>query len=687
LGPVSGRYEGNRTGPTAGSRVLVLRVDIDPRYANSPVMNRISGDFYLVLPFTRPGRPSLMKRVYQESWIVDAPTVNWSRCQVVITGTVRFWKGIHPATSIRIRIPWGTLTPAGPAEVTFTGAGGSTSSYSCARKSDCFRDMTLEVDVCQSVNNAPLLPSYDTHSHPTSPTDLPRRTLTIEEAYREAGLCVSIRPNPTVIDDSAAQFNTWSEAELHDAMEVNFSQFAGAWPRWQMWGVLAGIFDSPGVGGIMFDAAAAFGGAGVPPERQGFAVFRDHQWFNNLVANPTNDTQDEAMRKFLYTYVHEAGHAFNFLHSWDKNRPDSLSWMNYDWRYDNRNGANSFWSNFRLRFDDEELIHLRHGDRASVIMGGDPWASGGHLETPPGAMSQLEGTGPVELLLRSKGYFEFMEPVSIEVRIRNLFEDLPFDLDTQLNPEYGGVTVYIRRPNGRIVEYDPIMCKLATPAIQTVQPPSQATEGEDRYSAEVFLSYGRYGFYFDEPGEYLVRAVYQGAGDLLVTSNVHRVRVGYPPSADEERLAQDFFTYEVGMSLYLGGSRSPFLSQGMDLLEDMADRYKDTLRGAKAATTVASSVARPFFHLQDGVMTKTHDAEPEKALALTEPAVELYKREEAKSLNITYHRLVNSRVKSLEALGENDRAKKELAALHDDLEGRGVNEVVLEDIKAYQESL
>ncbi|NIN69589.1 MAG: hypothetical protein GTO63_33885, partial [Anaerolineae bacterium] len=139
----------------------------------------------------------------------------------------------------------------------------------------------------------------------------------------------------------------------------------------------------------------------------------------------------------------EMGHAFNFLHSWDKGRPDALSWMNYPHKYDRRNGAGSFWGNFRMRFDDEELIHLRHGDRASVIMGGDPWASGGHMEAPSGAMADLVGEAPVELLVRSKGYFQFMEPVIIELRIRNT-TDLPLELDTQLHPEFGGVIVYIR---------------------------------------------------------------------------------------------------------------------------------------------------------------------------------------------------------------------------------------------------
>ena len=27
------------------------------------------------------------------------------------------------------------------------------------------------------------------------------------------------------------------------------------------------------------------------------------------------------MRKYLYVWVHEAGHAWNLLHSWDKARP------------------------------------------------------------------------------------------------------------------------------------------------------------------------------------------------------------------------------------------------------------------------------------------------------------------------------------------------------------------------------
>jgi len=673
------------TAPTAGRYSLDLRVDIDARHANSPVLEKISGDIYQLFRFRWFGR-DFSWRVYRESWIVEDPTVTWDRCNVEITGAVHYWKGGHPRTELHVNIPWKFLQPPGPAEVTFTEAGGDTSAYSCDRKSGAFREVMLEVDVCDSVNAEPILPSYDTDSHSNRPNDLPQRTLTIEEAYMEAGIDLTINPSRSIIDDSAAEFTRWSPAELHDSMETYFSQMAGTWPKWHMWCLLAGTFDSPSVGGIMFDAAAAYGGAGEAPERQGCAVFRNHSWFNNLVSPPSaNDTEAAAMRKLLYTYVHEIGHAFNFLHSWDKGRPDSLSWMNYDWRYDNRNGADSFWGSFRMRFDDEELIHMRHGDRAAVIMGGDPWASGGHLEAPPGASAEMLGRAPVELLLRSKGYFHFMEPVNIELRLRNL-SDMAIELDAQLNPEFGGVTIYIRRPDGRILEYAPILCKLAEPEMKELKPLADGNEGEDRHSQEVFLTYGAYGFYFDQPGEYQVRAVYQGLGDVLVTSNLLRVRVGNPFSRDEERLAQDVFSYQTGMALYLNGSSSPWLESGMNTLREVSERFADSPVGAKVNLALAHDLARPFFRVKENELVKHREAKPEEALALTGQAIEQQARDEATFTNLGYHQLRRTRADLYAAMGESSEAKNEIETLVEDLKDK-VNQPVLAQIEAYAKEL
>ncbi len=680
LGGVSGRYDGEMTAPNAGRYALDLRVDIDVRHPNSPVLNKISGDIYQVYKFSWIGR-TFEWRVYRASWIVDRPAVTWSRCSVGMTGTVRYWKGVHIATDVAISIPW-TGGAVGPASVTFTSVTG-TSSYSCAKKSNAFRDVGLEIDVCSSVNAAPIVPSYDTDSHPNRPADLPQRMLTIDSAYREAGIDVTIDPNHTTIDDSAAKFAAWSPAELHDAMEQHFSRHPGTWPKWQMWCLLAGEFDNPGVGGIMFDAAAAFGGAGKAPERQGCAVFRNHAWFNDLVANPGKDTQDAAMRKYLYTYVHEIGHAFNLLHSWDKSRPDALSWMNYDWKYDSRNGAGTFWGSFRMRFDDEELIHMRHGDRAAVIMGGDPWSSGGHLEAPPSAMADQMGTPPIELLVRSKGLFQFMEPVNIELRLRNL-TDMPMDLDTELDPEYGGVAVFIQRPDGRILEYAPILCKLATPSIQTLTP---GATGEDRHSQNVRLSYGAGGFYFDQPGRYRVRAVYQGAGDVLIASNVAEISVGRSHSLEEDRSAADYFGHDVGMALYLRGSSSPFLKKGMDALQDMADHYKDTAVGSHIALALAENLASPFHRIEKGKLKLTRNVEAKTALQLTANALATQKKDESTLTNLDYSECFQTRARLMALSGKKAEARKELRALAGTLTKRGVKSAVVGAIDAFAKRL
>ena len=685
-GPVSGRYEGGTGVPTFLGPVLDLRVDVDRRHANSPVLNKLSGDIYT----WRFGGSRIVGpiRTFIESWIVDAPAVRWQRCKVEISGRVRYWRGTHAATDLTVSIPFSSFS-TGPATATFTTPAGST-TYVCTYRSNCFRHMQLETDYCASVQATPQVPSYDTTWHNTRPSTTPQRTLTIAETYREAGIDVTVDPAHTIIDDSAPGFASWSPAELHDAMEVGFSQMTASWPRWNMWGMLAGRFDNAGTGGIMFDAAAAFGGAGEAPERQGFAVFRNHSWFTNLRdGTPTNQAEAAAMRHFLYTWVHEAGHGFNFLHSWNKSRPDSLSWMNYDWRYDDRNGADSFWSNFQFRFDDEELLHMRHGDRVSVIMGGDPWSSGGHLESPAEAFTRSEGDAPMELLLRSTGYFDFMEPVSVELRLRNA-SAMPIEIDARLAPEFGNVAIFIRRPDGRIVMHGPIMCQLGDAIRHTLEPLQLdgANAGKDRYSELVPLAYGGGGFSFDEPGDYQVRAVYDAFG-MTVSSNTLKLRVGRPMSREEDRFAADYFSHDVGMTMYLGGSQSPFLSKGMDRLHEAVEQFKESPVAFAAARTLANSVGRDFYRRAENKPTLacTHRANPVEAVQLTAPVLEFYERTPRKAFNLPYHQLVRERAVLLAQEGAFDVARNELLALRKNLEGREVHPPVLADIKAFEERL
>ncbi len=690
--PISGRYDGEMMQPQQGQFALDLRIDIDSAVSYSPIMNRVSGDFYQVSQTTLTGQPTRVSKTYIESWIVDVPQVTSSSDHVDIEGSVRFWTGTHAATTVTIRITWDDAQHTRTGTVTLTETGGNQRIFTCRRSSECFRSLTLETAVCSSVNAEPLRPNYDTRWHDNRPAEVPQRLLDIESAYRESGVDLSFSPNVSVIDDSAPQFKSWTVAELHDAMETHFSLSGGAWPNWALWGFMVGSYTEPTVGGVMFDAAAADEQRNAAePERRGFAVFRNHSWFNNLVAGvPQNQDQAAAMRQFFYTWVHEAGHSFNFLHSWDKARPDALSWMNYDWRYDQRNGTDSFWKQFAFRFDDDELIHLRHGNRASVIMGGDPWSSGSHLEAPNLAMAQIQGEPPLELLIRAQPSFDLMEPVLLEVRLRNLLADAPVGIDKRLAPEYGAIVVYIQKPDKHLVKYDPVVCAVGTPQSVTLAPAKTSQQGEDRFSRDIFLSYGSSGFYFDQPGEYRIRAVYQGHGDVLITSNTLRTRIGAPTSREADRLAQDYFSNQVGLSLYLQGSRSPFLKKGTDVLHELADRYKNSLLGANTAISLAQGVSLPFFRIADPQskkMVMTAAADPKEALKLTDMPLKLMQKHNNKLLNLAYGRVVRRRVEYHEACGTTEKAKDELKILQQDLAKRGVNSPVIKSYATLQASI
>ncbi|HEV7920112.1 MAG TPA: hypothetical protein VGR02_04890 [Thermoanaerobaculia bacterium] len=691
--PISGWYVGDLTTPGGGSDRLHLRIDVDRKIELAPVTNRISADLFHVDEIKLPGQPPQQAEVYRESWLIDRPQVTQDADAVRAEGVVRFWNGIHPSTTAQIRIP---IKPANaPVEVTLLHEGTPSLHFNCVKASKFFRTVNLEIDVCQSVNNPPIFPVYGTHAS-TRPASTPKRDLTIEAVYAEAGIDLRIlRENLTVIDDFTVK--SWTAAELHNVMQKHFHYMTsgGGWPAWELWGLMATQFEEPRVGGVMFDTSKQFGGAGSASERQGFAVFRKHLWFNDLVETPKTAAQAEAARKFLYTWVHEAGHAFNFLHSWDKNRPSALSWMNYDWKYDSIHGAGAFWQSFPFRFDDEELIHIRHGNRPSVIMGGDPWASGGHaeappgaeyLKTPPGAMASVSGALPVELLVRSQEYFDFMEPVSLELRLRNTLPDLPLTLETELDPEFGGITVYIRRPDGRIVEFSPVACKLAAQKFTTLAP-ARGEEGADRYSQNVFIGYGRYGFYFEEPGQYQVRAIYHGAGNVLVPSNVHRLRVGQPRDREQDRFAQDFFDSDIGLSLYLKGSPSDALRGAMDTLQELFDREpENSMTAAKTAARIAPGMARDFHDVRENEMVLTREADPGAALKLTDRAVQTLGEEPSKAFNLQLAKLMEKRADMMMTIGDPDRARKELLDLAYKLSERGANAPVVEDIRRKAET-
>ncbi len=421
---VRGRYR------SAGAAYqLELRVDVD----GVRPMKRVSGDFFRVAGGTR---------TYFGSFVVNAPSVTTTPSKVKIEGAGTFtWAAGAPY--VKVTIPRGGVSaPAKPATIQFIKPPNTPgASYLCPFASQYFRTVQWEQD---SVAGVVPFVSYDTGSLPQPPSSS-ARVLTVPKAYAEAGIEVQVSGAPNVVPVSEAGLNsTWSDSELHNAMVNHFSLFANV-PQWRVWLLVATAHDL-GYRGIMFDYTDAF-------QRQGSAVFY----------NAIQGLDPARQRAQLRTYVHELGHAFNLLHSWQKdlaNPPQplgdngglgDLSWMNYVQNYQPSNGPGgeaAYWAAFPFQFTDNELVHLRHGFYKNVIMGANAFSIGA-AEIDPGQFDDpiVDNSG-LALELRAKEAFELGEPVVIELKLSTT-DIRGVETHGYLHPKDDFVTIAIRQPSGR----------------------------------------------------------------------------------------------------------------------------------------------------------------------------------------------------------------------------------------------
>ena len=692
---LSGRYEGNMLFPIGGKTSLELRIDIDKICDNSPVLNKISGSFYQNFSSTNIDKDlisnSLSQNIYLESWIVDNPIIkSLSASYFEIIGTVRYWKkNKAPKSDIKIIVYRFSQNTIEQAEVTFTDTVGNITKYMCVKKSHYLRDIELDVQVVKSLNTEPILPLYDTNWSINRPPDLSRRILTVEECYREAGINLATIYRGNIIDNVPASFVYWDDAELYDAMETYYNDQSLS--AWKIWCFICGNYIRNNVFSMMFDADIRFANVSndsetdkfidkdIKPQRLGFVIFKNNFFIDKLTSESTVKKEEQIcpMRRYLCSFVHEVGHVFNLVHSWNKDNPSSLSWMNYPGNYpygpnDTRNSEDEYWNNFRFRFDIEELTHMRHGDRVSVLMGGDPVYTSmkQNIITPDHFPLIWENGSPIEFLLRSQDYFEFMEPIEIELRLKNLL-NYKINIDILFNPEFGRITVFIQDPYGNIKKYLPIIIKESTPVLMPLLPSREKDqEKTDRYSENIVITYGKDGFYFKHPGDYLIQAIYHDFQNIIIPSNVLRLRIKPPMSKKQENMAFDFFTHQVGMNLYLKGSQSPFLTEGKQKLKKIFNPKLQSSLQAKIALVLASAETKPFFKITNEKIYQIHKPNPEEALKLSEPAKNFYKRAKKKSFNIAHRNVVRVRYNALRMMNRPKEAEEQAFEFVDTLIGK-----------------
>lgn len=570
--PVSGRYRGN-----LGGFQLELRVDVD----RTRPMKRVSGDFFQIVGGTTN---------YFGSFVVNSPTITVTPTLVTIKGLGNYTFAAG-APVVQVKIPRRTLfQPQAPATVQFfTVAGAPGATYTCAFESVYFRTLRIETDRVSDV----VTPVFNAYNTGALPSGGPARNLSVVGAYAEAGLQIVPTAGNNVVDIIEAQAGAkWSNAEMHASMVRHFTLWKEL-PQWAVWLIVAQDHDfGPGLYGIMFDQAGK--------QRQGCAVF--HRGIGGI----TNEKQ----RLQLYTYVHELGHCFNLLHSWQKsfavppvaNRPLSLSWMNYPFTYPD-GGEPNYWAKFPFQFDNEEVIHLRHAFRNNIVMGGNNFIIGSGLGKEVMADPVRDDSGLKLTISTHKPKFALGEPVVLELALETA-DNRARRVHPWLHPNCGLVKVAIEKPNGVVLAYEPMIDHIVGEGERDLIP-------TDKIADSAYIGFGKAGFYFDQPGNYRIRASYAALDGSEVLSEVLTVRVRYPVTAADEELADLFMGEDQGNLLYLLGSDSDYLRNGNDAFIKVVEKYPKSEMSDYARLVLGTNAGRTFKTIADDNINRVNVRQPQ----------------------------------------------------------------------------
>lgn len=675
--PISGTYAGTR-----GLSRLELRIDLreDSPYGLHQPLNLLSGDL-----FRGDGAGQWD---YRSSFIVEHPQVQWGADEVEISGQMLTYRNLDVAGGLsgflnlqvlKVSIPVHTIhEPAAAATVRIVRWGTFSTTYLCEKTSGLLRTIELEID---RITGTELPRKYNTGLVARRPPDLPALELDIPAAYQRAGIDLRV-----VCDDEvfapldAGADSKWDENELHHAMEHHFSLWRDQ-PQWKLYLLVAThfkLYPEQLVTGIMYDSGSRDPADAFP--RQGVAIFYSTMKLPEVWGELPPPEFD---RNCLRTCVHELGHALNLLHSFDKDEPDSLSWMNYPWRYPygyrlppGWDGSNDYWQNCRFEFDPEELRHLRHHALMEVIPGGAPFGALGH-DLPRATTGEQLQKDPLALYVRTRPeryLFAFAEPVSVELKLKNQ-GPAPITVPDMLNPEFGMTTLFIRDPRDQVRAYRPLFKLCGEPHTKELAP------GESLYES-VFLAFGAAGFYFQEPGEYQVWAVYE-AGGLRLRSNPLRIRVAFPHRAGDEHMALLAFDKEQGQVLYMRGA--PHLTAGTGQLREVVQRYPTSSLARYIHLCLGEAQAKPFKDIVSGQILPP---DLEQAARELERARALPARAKRSTLdNITYGQAVDLLKDIYLKMDKEQQAKKVLTETADYFERMEVKEQVIEDIRAEARAL
>lgn len=659
---ISGRYEG-----TLSNSKLELRIDVDePR-----PMNKISGDIFKIDGKTVS---------YFGSFIVHVSRPPVNPASPTLTLKARVEKFTHDELDKIVKVTIPINTPQGhqgDATVEFINrsSGDVESAYTARFISSFFREISLEQIIQDGI-----IPfdKYNTGSLPLPQGNAPKE-ISLISAYEDAGVKVTKSNVINTIKGKGDEI--WTDSELNKAIKDNFELIKNQQNQmgWKAWSFATTQHICSDNAGVMFDISD-------DNQRQGFAVF-----YKAIAKGKF--TPSELSRFLLFTNVHELGHCFNLLHSFEKNRSSSLTWMNYPQNYTGGAGipggadgtarAIDFWKQFAFQFDIDELTHIRHGFYQNVIMGGsvyDEFHSALTLSEAGEFDKPLEGDSGLDLRLESKRYYNFGEPVVVDIKISTT-DPKGADTIKRIHPKFGFVRFAIQKPNGDVFEYKPMIDNFIIPSFEKLEKDKLAL-----YDS-AYIGYGKDGFYFDQIGNYSISGLFYAPDGSKVVSNPITIRVKPPITATDDKIAELYFGDEQGKLFYLLGSDSDFLKNGNNAFKLVVDKYKNHPMSIYAHLVLGNNKAREFksIDFKTGKITyrKTKPESAIKYLNKVKNASKKMNGIDNITLNMVYTVLTNMYKKE----GDNKSAKAEAEKMLKIFKAKKLNRFVTEYIKKQAKEL
>jgi hypothetical protein len=554
--------------------------------------------------------------------------------------------------------------------------------YILQQRSTHFREVEVDVD---SERDATAVEPYLSTEHPDRPAGLQPEDLTLESVYGRAGIRLTRSGTSGAVIDNPSG-GRWTDQELHDSMELHWEAFANR-PQWRMWVFLAGLGETDTLGGIMFDGDIDEPG-GV--DRQGTAIFTRCSYFHSVDGEyiRANPPFEEAVRRELFfNLIHETGHAFNMAHSFQKqmgrawlppnwmtleSNKQALSFMNYPDAATPGGGAGAnaswFYRRFGFRFDDGELLFMRHAPARFVEMGTTAWF------TDHGRVERSSLDPRLELVVRSrKKIVELGEPVFVELRLRNT-SDEPVLVHDSLHPSDGFVELAVTKPS-RVRE--PFLAVKHT-RVHLQQRTLQS--GEAIYGS-VNLSMGQLGFPFKRPGAYRIEASYTNT-DETTAAAVMQLYVRPPANYDDVPVINELWNARVGRVLDVRGTRvMEDVSERLDWIrerlgsEHPASYYLTATRYACLATE--SKLAEP-----EADRVRVLEPDPEPVVQHLQPLIERPRSAADSMGHMQYREVVDLYTDAAQAVKDRERAQTAQAQLLRLFQDRGVTPAVVEEVAA-----